>query len=65
MIRTKKEILLRMLSLLSPYRWIVLIISILSVAQVTLTLYLPVLIGQSIDLMISKGQVDFVSLQQL
>lgn len=65
MVRTKKEILLRMLSLLKPYRWVILIIFILSVIQVILTLYLPVLIGQSIDLMITKGQVNFVNLQQL
>lgn len=40
--------------------WVLLIASLLlATATVALTLYVPILIGQTIDLIVGKGQVDF------
>ncbi|MDY3919591.1 MAG: ABC transporter ATP-binding protein [Candidatus Limivivens sp.] len=55
----QKETLKKVLRYLKKYR-IYLILSILMAAvTVTLTLYLPRLTGNAIDLILSKGQVDF------
>jgi len=43
--------------------WVLLIASlVLATATVALTLYVPILIGQTIDLIVGKGQVDFTGI---
>lgn len=55
----KKTTLIRVLSYIKPYS-IYLIFSLLMTAvNVALTLYVPILIGDSIDYIIGKGHVDF------
>lgn len=55
----QKETILKVLQYIRKY-WIYLALSILmAVLTVTLTLYLPILTGQVIDLVIEKGVVDF------
>ena len=55
----QKETILKVLRYIRKY-WIYLVLSVLmAVLTVTLTLYLPILTGQVIDLMIDRGFVDF------
>ena len=57
---TLKKVLLR----LRPY-WITLIISmILATISVLVSLYIPILVGQAIDQIISKGNVNFTAVGQ-
>lgn len=49
----------RVLSLLRPYRWFILLSILFSAATVALTLYIPVLVGRAIDHILGPGQVDF------
>ena len=49
----------RVLTLLRPYRLLILASILLSAAAVALTLYLPVLVGRAIDCVVGPGQVDF------
>ena len=57
-----KNTLKRILSLLHPYRFRMLISLILAVVIVLTTLYLPILTGRSVDTIVSKGNVDFEKL---
>lgn len=55
----QKETISKVLRYIRKY-WIYLVLSVLmAVLTVTLTLYLPILTGQVIDLMIDRGFVDF------
>ena len=57
---TLKKVLLR----LRPY-WVVLIASmVLATVSVLVSLYIPILVGQAIDHIISKGNVDFSAVGQ-
>lgn len=47
------------------YRWYLLISLLLAAASVAMTLYVPVLIGQAIDLIVDKGLVDFAGLVEI
>lgn len=55
----RKDILNRLLRLLGDYKLFLLAILTLSLIQVTLTVYLPILIGQGVDTLVGKGQVSF------
>ena len=60
-----KEVLKRILRFTKPYRrylWGAVLSAVLSIAM---TLLAPVLVGQGIDKMIGKGQVDFAGIFQL
>ena len=57
-----KNTLKRILSLLHPYRFRMLISLILAVVIVLTTLYLPILTGRAVDTIVSKGNVDFEKL---
>ncbi len=46
------------LSYIKKYRYLVLLTLLLSAAYVAVTLYVPVLIGEAIDLLLGKGNVD-------
>lgn len=62
---TKKETLLSIVRLIKPYKYIFVIAQIMAALSVGLTLYIPVIIGQAIDMIISKGCVDFTGLLPL
>ncbi len=49
----------KVLKYLNRYRWLFFFSLLLAVAVVALTLYLPILIGDAIDLAVGKGKVDF------
>ena len=51
----------RVLSLLKPYRLLILLSVLFSAATVGLTLYIPVLVGRAIDHILGPGQVDFAA----
>ncbi len=53
------SVLHRVLLFLKPYAFLTVLSIVLSGASVFLTLYLPILIGEAIDLIIEKGNVDF------
>lgn len=55
----------RLVHLLTDYKLRLIIIFILSIVQVGLTVYLPILIGQAVDVIIGQGQVNFEILQTL
>lgn len=55
----RSTILKRLIGLLSDYKLRLVTIFVLSIAQVSLTVYLPILIGQAVDVIIGQGQVDF------
>lgn len=54
----------RLLAYCQPYLKLITLLMVLSLASVILTLLTPVLLGQAIDLLIGKGQVDFAALGQ-
>ena len=60
--KKNKNTLKRILSLLHPYRFRMLISLILAVVIVLTTLYLPILTGRAVDTIVSKGNVDFEKL---
>lgn len=62
--RTKTDTVRRILSYIGVYRWLVLLSLVLAAVTVVLTLYIPILIGDAIDRMAGKGQVDFAGLFQ-
>jgi len=61
----RKETLKRLVQLLMNYKILLAVIFILSIVQVSLTVYLPLLIGQAVDTIIGAGQVDFATLQTI
>lgn len=61
----RKNTLERLLHLLAEYKVWLWIIFILSIAQVILTVYLPILIGQAVDAIVGLGQVNFEMLQEI
>ena len=54
-----------MLNYIGRYKILVLLSALLAVGIVALTLYVPILIGDSIDLIIEKGNVDFGKIAKL
>ncbi len=60
-----KGVFIRVLGFLKPYAFLTILSIILSGASVFLTLYLPILIGQAIDLIVGAGNVDFENLVTL
>ena len=61
----KKNTMRRLLRYLKKY-WLLLILSLLFAAlTVAMTLYLPILIGQTVDLIVAPGQVEFSAIARL
>ncbi|NLJ89868.1 MAG: ABC transporter ATP-binding protein [Clostridiales bacterium] len=56
---TNKSTLKKVLTYISHYRIHLVMSLIFAALSVAMTLYLPILIGKTIDLIIGKGQVDF------
>ena len=59
-----KKAVKRLLTYCQPYLHLIILLMILSIVSVVLTLIVPVLLGQAIDLLIGPGQVDLTSLVQ-
>ena len=57
--KSPKGTLRRVLSYLSGYRFYLAASLLLALASVALTLWLPILIGEAIDLIVAPGKVDF------
>lgn len=55
----------KVLSYLKPYRLLLLLSLTFAAATALLTLYLPILIGNAIDLIVKPGQVDFAGIWTL
>lgn len=62
---TRKQSLNRLFALLTDYNLFLLSIFFLSIIRVALTVYLPILIGQSVDHLIASGQVNFEAIQTI
>ncbi len=61
----KKSTLVKVLGLIKKY-WILVIMSlVLAAVTVALTLYIPNLTGQALDLIVKKGQVDFAGIKDI
>ena len=57
-----KKTIKRLLSYCSPYKFIIISLTVLSIVSVIFTLLTPVLLGQAIDLLVGENQVDFQGL---
>ena len=49
----------KVLKLIGPYKYLLLLSLVFAVISVALTLYAPILIGDGVDVLIGKGQVNF------
>lgn len=66
--KNKKEngaTLVRVLALIKPYLWLLLISLLFAVITVLATLYAPVLTGRAIDSIVGPGEVDFGSIRPI
>ena len=63
--KAERGTLKKVLEYLRPYWGLVTLSILLSAVTVALTLYVPVLIGRTIDLIIGPGQVDFPAIARL
>ena len=57
--KSKKSTLYRILCSIGKYRFMVVLSLFLAGLTVALTLYVPILIGQAVDLILEEGKVDF------
>ncbi len=57
-----KNTLQRILDYIGAYRWLVLLSLALAAVTVAATLYVPILLGQGVDVILGPGNVDFTSL---
>ncbi len=62
---TKKQTLKRVLAYISKYKLLIFISMIFAALSSSLTLYMPILIGNAIDLIIGKNNVDFNSIAKI
>lgn len=65
MSENRKSTLKRLIHLMMNYKLLLTIIFILSIVQVSLIVYLPILIGQAVDVMVGAGAVEFESLKTI
>ena len=61
----RTETLKKVLSRIGKYKWLVLLSLLMAAAVVALTLYVPVLTGDAVDLIVGKGHVDFTGLLKI
>lgn len=59
---SKKSVIGHIFSSLKPYFGLLLLSLVCSVLQVMCSLYIPILVGNGVDLIVSEGNVDFNSL---
>ena len=62
---TKKQTLKRVVAYISKYKLLIFISMIFAALSSSLTLYMPILIGNAIDLIIGKNNVDFNSIAKI
>ena len=60
--REKWQVWRKILQQIRPYRFMVLLSLLLAILTVVLTLYIPILTGQAVDRIVSRGNVDFSAL---
>ena len=62
---SQRETLKRIIRLIRPYSGYFLLSLLFAVITVVFTLYAPILVGEAIDYIIAKGQVDFGSVKRI
>lgn len=62
--RTQKETLFKVIHYIGRYKFFMLLSILLAGVVVVLTLYVPILIGDAIDCIIDKGNVDFSAISK-
>lgn len=60
-----RDIYKRILLLIKPHLFSIILSLIFAATNVVATLYIPILTGKAVDFMIDKGQVDFVSIKKI
>ena len=65
MSENRKSTLKRLVHLMLNYKLLLTIIFILSIVQVSLTVYLPILIGRAVDVIVGAGAVEFEILKTI
>ncbi|MDD6573060.1 MAG: ABC transporter ATP-binding protein [Thermoflexaceae bacterium] len=60
-----KRTLKRILSLIKPYGFFVVLSLLFAAGVVTLTLYAPILVGNAVDLIVGPGNVDFAGIKAI
>lgn len=61
---TQKETAVRLWNYLKPHSFFVILSLVMAAITVAGTLYLPILMGDAIDCIIGKGQVDFAAIRR-
>ena len=62
---TQKETIKKVLHYICRYRFFLIVSLVLALITVVLTLYVPILTGQAVDLIVGKGQVDFAGVYHI
>ena len=62
---TQKETAVRLWNYLKPHSFFVILSLVMAAITVAGTLYLPILMGDAIDCIIGKGQVDFAAIRRI
>lgn len=62
---TQKETAVRLWNYLKPHTFFVILSLLMAAVTVAGTLYLPILMGDAIDCIIGKGQVDFATIRRI
>lgn len=62
---TQKETIKKVLHYIRRYRFFLIASLVLALITVVLTLYVPILTGQAVDLIVGKGQVDFAGVYHI
>lgn len=62
---TQKETIKKVLHYIRRYRFFLIDSLVLALITVVLTLYVPILTGQAVDLIVGKGQVDFAGVYRI
>lgn len=62
---TQKETIKKVLHYIRRYRFFLIVSLVLALITVVLTLYVPILTGQAVDLIVGKGQVNFAGVYHI
>ena len=62
---TQKETIKKVLHYIRRYRFFLIVSLVVALITVVLTLYVPILTGQAVDLIVGKGQVDFAGVYHI
>ena len=63
--KTKKETFKRLFNIIGQYKIMLILTILLALVFVVISLYIPILVGDAVDIIISKGNVDFDKLLQI